>query len=449
MATLTPAGATPNQQPPPPKPGEGLPFHPPFFYGWVILAVCIISTTVSGATSQLFVSIMVKPMTEELGWTRTELAGALTVGVVATALLSPVLGRLVDRHGPRVLMVAASGVVTAGFLAIAAMRNLWQFYAAYVVCRGVAQAALSGVVTGATVTNWFSRKRGRAVGLLATAFQFSTSFMAPIAQFIIVTWSWRWVYALLGGLTLAAVTIPAGVLLRRRPEDVGLHPDGAVEEEAVASPRAGVGSRPEMSFTVREAMRTSSFWLLGMSQLVVMTINGSMTFHLVSYYTDVGISTGVAALCLSLFALSSGWANAVWGYLAERFSEQAIGVVGTLMGGLGMVGLIFLRSDLLAPFITVYYAFTSRGEGSVLSLIVAKHFGRASFGAVSGALQPISYVGLGLGPLLGSVVFDRTGSYLLFLQSLVVLHCLAAVLLAMDRPPKLPPRLAALGGVGR
>ena len=443
MATLTPAGSTPNPEPPRRKPGEGLPFRPPFFYGWVILAVCIISTTISGATSQLFVSIMVKPMTEELGWTRTELAGALLVGVVATALLSPVLGRLADRHGPRWLMVAASVAVTAGFFAIAAMQNLWQFYVAYVVCRGVSQASLSGVVATTTVTNWFSRKRGRAVGLLATAFQFSTSFMAPISQFIIVTWSWRWVYALLGAITVAAVTIPAGLLLRRRPEDVGLHPDGATESASPTTARGALGSNPEMSFTVQEAMRTSSFWLLGAGTFVVMMINGSMTFHLVSYYTDIGISTGVAALCLSLFAISSGWANTIWGYLAERFSERAIGVGGTLLGGLGMVGLIFVRSELLAPFITVYYAFTSRGEGSVLNLIVAKHFGRASFGAVSGALQPIGYVGLGLGPLIGSMIFDSTGSYLLFLQSLVVLHGLAAVLLALDHPPKLPPRLAA------
>jgi len=292
------------------------------------------------------------------------------------------------------------------------------------------------------VTNWFSRKRGRAVGLLATAFQFSTSFMAPISQFIISTWGWRWTYALLGGMTLLLVTLPAAVLLRRRPEDVGLFPDGAASA-AEAAPVRGRADHDDLNFTVREAVRTSSFWLMGLSQFVVMLINGSMTFHLVSYYTDIGIGTGVAALCLSLFAISSGWANAVWGYLAERVNERAIGVAGTLAGALGTLALILNRSELLAPLFTVYYAFTSRGEGSVLNLIVAKHFGRGSFGTISGALQPVGYVGLGMGPLIGSLIFDHTRSYVLFLVGLLVLHVLAAVLLALDHPPKLPPRLLA------
>jgi len=133
------------------------PLWVPFFYGWVIVAVCFVSTFCSGATSQLFTAVMVVPITEELGWSRTEMAGALTLGVFATTALDVVLGPLADRYGPRAIVSLGALVVVAGFLAMAMMQELWHFYAAYVLGRGVAQAAMSGVVTSTAVTNWFLR----------------------------------------------------------------------------------------------------------------------------------------------------------------------------------------------------------------------------------------------------------------------------------------------------
>lgn len=411
-----------------------MPLRLRFYYGWIIVAVCFVSTFFSGATAQLFTSIMVVPITAELGWSRTEMAGALTLGVIATAALDVVLGPLADRVGPRVIVSLGAVVVSAGFFALSGMQNLWHFYAAYVIGRGVAQAAISGVVTSTAVTNWFVRRRGRAMGIMGMAFQFSNTLLIPAAGFIAQRASWRWVYGLLGAGTALCVIAPAAILLRRRPEDVGLLPDG---DAAPGSPGLGAQapSLHEVSFTAREAMRTRAFWLLAAAQFLMAFVSGSLTFNLAPYFTDVGISAGAVALAMSLFALASGFSSTVWGFLSERFSERSLAIVASLLGAVGTAFFVVTRSDLLAVLSSGYYGITARGEGSLLSLIQARYFGRASYGAIRGIMGPIAYISLGVGPLLGSLAFDLYGSYVGFLLALVVYHVLMAGLLVVARPP--------------
>ena len=438
----------------PPKP----PLHVPFYYGWVVLAVCFISTFFAGATSQLFTSIMVVPITEELGWTRTEMAGALTVGVAFTAVLGAVFGPLADRFGPRPLVTSGAFVVAAGFFGLAGMHDLWHFYLAYTVGRAVAQAATSGVVVSTTVTNWFVQRRGRAMGFMGMAFQFSNTLLIPAAQFIGQRSSWRAVYGLLGAGTAFFVIAPAALFLRRRPEDLGLLPDGdhsaaaAPLRHAEPHPRLSVAQPPsavrgaedgpsratDVSFTVREALCTRAFWLLVFAESLVAFVSGSLTFNLVSHFADVGISPAASAGALSFFALTSGFSSTIWGFLSERFSERLMAIVSTLLGGVGVFFLIGVRTDVLAVLLCGYYGVAARGEHSMLTLILARYFGRGSFGAIRGAMGPISYVSLGLGPLVGSMAFDFYGTYAGFLGFLILCHLLTAGLLALARQPKLP-----------
>ena len=423
-------------------PERRAPVRVPFFYGWVIVGVCVVSTVFAGATSQLFASIMVLPITEEMGWSRTQVAGALTIGVVVTAFLGPLLGPLADRYGPRGLMAVGAVIASAGFFGLANLRHLWHFYGSYVVARGVSQAALSGVVTGTAVANWFVRRRGRAMGLTGSAFNLSNTLLIPLAQLLIQRSGWRTVYTLLGLGSLVLVMFPAALLLRRRPEDVGLLPDGA----ASAGPQAaGGGGRavqgpPEVQFTAGEAVRSRAFWLLVAAQFVTVFINGSLTFNMAPHFAAVGIAPAAVAAAVSLFALTSGLSSALWGLLAERFSERILGIVSTLLGAGLVVSLVEGRADLLAVLASGLYGLAARGEGSVLQLIVARYFGRRSYGAITGTLGTLGSVGLGLGPLLGSLAFDRFATYTGFLRGLVLCHLLVAVLLVLALPPRPPAR---------
>jgi MFS family permease len=413
----------------------------PFYYGWVIVAVCFVSASLSGATSQLFMAVMVVPMAAEMGWTRTEASFALTLGVLVTAALSPVLGRLTDRHGPRTLLPIASVVVASGFLGLASLQSIWQYYASYAIGRGVSQASLSGVVSSTAVTNWFRRYRGRAIGIYGIAFPVSNTFMVPLAQLVMSFYGWRAVFIMLGALTLLLV-IPGYWLLRRRPEDVGLLPDGVTtsSEPSHASSRAS----SEHDFTVHEAMHTPTFWFLVVGQFIAVLISGSASFHLFQHYADMGISAAMIGFAIGGYALTNGLSMGLWGYLAERISERALGMISSLIGGVIILGVILNSNEALALLLAALYGFAVRGEGAVFNLIIARYFGRGSFGTISGTLVPIGYVGLGIGPPLGSMMHDASGSYATFLGSLVVCHVLGAVVLFFARAPRLPARLAVL-----
>ena len=442
---MTQASAGPPQREQSRLSASRIPFRVPFFYGWLIVGVTVVAASFAGSTSQLFMSIMVKPMSEEMGWTRTQMAGALTLGVIVTASLGPILGRLTDRYGARALMSLSAIVVSLGFFGLAGLRSLWQFYLTYTVGRGVAQAALGGVVASTTMANWFRRRRGRAMGLIGTSFQVSNTIMIPVAQYIMGRTSWRIVFVLLGLGTALLVVGPAALILRRRPEDVGLLPDGARPDDRPRnSSQESRGQAPgEYSFTPREAARAPAFWFLAVSLFLTFLINGSVTFHLVAYFTDVGISVTVAAAAASLFALASGFSSLFLGVLAERMPERILGIAATMTGAVVMTRILVVRSDIMALVLSGVYGLAARGEGSVLNLIIARYYGRGSFGAISGTLVPLGYVGLGLGPLLGSLFFDATGTYTGFWMAVIVCHLLTAFSLFLARQPRPPAPVPA------
>jgi len=335
-------------------------------------------------------------------------------------------------------MPVAALIVAAGFFGLAALQSIWQYYISYTLGRGVSQASLSGVVSSTAVTNWFRRYRGRAVGIYGTAFPLSNTFLVPLAQLIMGIAGWRAVFTILGVLMLL-VSLPCVWLLRRRPEDLGLQPDGGVTvPEGTSKEHQHL---PEADFTVKEAMHTSTFWFLVVGQFLAVLISGSASFHLFQHYADIGIGPATVAFAISLYALTNGLSMGIWGYLAERISERILGMVSALIGGLIIIGVIVSSADVAVLLLSSLYGFAVRGEGAVFSLIIARYFGRGSFGAISGTLVPIGYVGLGIGPPVGSIMHDVTGSYFSFFVTLAAIHVLGALALFFARPPQLPARL--------
>ncbi|MEK7217006.1 MAG: MFS transporter, partial [Chloroflexota bacterium] len=207
---------------PPPRAAGRLPLRPPFFYGWLVVGVAMVAGFLAAGSSQVFFGVMSRPISDELGWGRTATAGAVTAGTFLGAALTPVAGRLADRHGPRLLMSVGALVVAAGFFGLANVQELWQFYLAYLVTRGVSTLALTGVVPMTAVANWFSRRRGRAAGMITMAFPVANSILASGAQQVMLRGSWRSVFVGVGAAMALSVTPAAAVIMRRQPEDVGL-----------------------------------------------------------------------------------------------------------------------------------------------------------------------------------------------------------------------------------
>jgi MFS family permease len=259
---------------------------PRVFYGWYILGVAMLGAFLAAGTSQLFMSIMLKPLADDLGWSRTATTVAITIGTILGGLLSPFVGRLADRYGPRLLSTLGALILTATYFSLAGMTELWQFYVIYIVGRGLTTSMLSGVVPSTAAANWFRRMRGRALGLIAMCIPLGGSALSFVGQLIIEGPGWRTVFLVFGSTSLVLLVLPAALILRRRPEEMGLLPDGAPSSAGAQTP----GPRPrrgdEFGWTLGEALHTPALWLLGAAATLGSMANTAVGFHQVAYYTD-------------------------------------------------------------------------------------------------------------------------------------------------------------------
>jgi sugar phosphate permease len=384
------------------------------FYGWYVLGVAMVGAFLCGGlTSSVFFSVILKPLTADLGWSRSQVTGAVTLATIASAVMAPAMGILADRYGPRVLAPIGASVVALSLLAIGQLQSLVVFYAAYIVARGFSGSAVTGVVSQTLAANWFRRMRGRSFGLISMSVPLGGSFAALIAQPLVEAHGWRSVFLVFPPIILACFVVPALLVYRRRPEDVGLLPDGDVR--AASAPETGESARAsqalEDSWSLAEAMRTKTLWLLTAGMTIGTLAGGTVSFHLVAYYTDKGMSAGVGALAVSLYALFGAVAALIWGFLVERMSERLLLVAAMTTAGVTLLIMVVVQTAPPALVAAAIYGTAARGEGALVNTMLANYYGRGSYGRIVGFVSPFNSIALGIGPLIASLSFDTTGSY--------------------------------------
>lgn len=426
MTAQAPSGRT--QRPPLPT---------PFFYGWVIVAMLMVATCIAAFSSQNITSLLVQPIIQDLGWSRTEMAAALTVAGLAGALLAPLAGFGVDRYGARVLMPGGALLMAGALLLMSNATSLLEFYLAYMVLRGVGPLTMSGPVAQATVVNWFLKKRGRATGITSMTWQLFVSTFAPMAGLLVQTSGWRSVFSTLSWAALAGA-LPMALLLRRRPEDVGLLPDGEPPDvDAKGTARAGTLGT---GFTLPEAMGTRALWLLAVAQFAASTAVQSASFHWVPHFGQSGFDLVTLAGMISAYTLASAISTGIWGFLAERFNERMLGLITAVWGFSLVLVMSFVTAPLPAYVVVVLFGLTSRGENSVYGLILARYYGRDHYGKIAGIVQPCGVVGAALAPLWGGLAFDVTGHYQVLYLGLACSYVVAFSCLLAAKQPVRPVR---------
>ncbi|MBI2089729.1 MAG: MFS transporter [Deltaproteobacteria bacterium] len=414
----------------------------PIFYGWFIVAVAMLSAFLGAGLNNISMGVVLKPLSQDLGWTRTVTSAAITAGTILGGVLAPFFGRLADRLGPRVLLPA--GAATVGFLALAASHTTepWQFYAAYVPARALVETLLSGVVPVTAVANWFYLRRPRAMGMVLMAVPMGSAVLSLVYQYLILHSGWRSTFLVLGLLLWVLVVIPGALLLRRRPEDMGLVPDGAEPLTAGGSSTAdAMDQEPhaEYSWQLHDALRTSTLWLIIAGFTLWVIASGGIAFHLVAYLTDAGISPALAAGALSLFAVTGALGNFVWGWLAERIDVRRLGALALLLSAMAVVLLMEVRAPLWAYGVAALFGVTARGTSVFSQVILARYFGRRSFGAISGVAEPFMKAGLGLGPLFAALAFDLAGNYRGIFAVFSGMLVVAGFLVFLARRPEISP----------
>jgi sugar phosphate permease len=404
----------------------------PFYYGWAVLASLCCAGFARQGPAVATLSVFVAPLVHDFGWSRTALSGSVSLAGVLAAVVSPMIGPLLDRAGSRALLCVAVLGTGIAMMLLSLTPSLAVFYLLFCFARLNWASPFDLGIYGA-VNTWFVARRPFATSIATLAQMAGLVAMPLIAQAAMLQESWRTGFLAIGAVTLAVGFLPIWLLLARRPEDLGLQPDGA-PVAAAAGGRAGAVA-PEADFSRRQAMRTPAFWLLLAYTMLVYPVQAGISLHQASHLIERGIAPAAAAAIVGSFSAMSGLATILCGLLPRRlpvrYSLATIGAVlaasAVLMPGIATPGEAFVAAAL--------FGFGVGGILTLLPVAWADYFGRANYGAIRGVALSAQVLAQAGGPLLSGALRDLTGDYRTAFDCFAVLAGLSVVAaLAAVRP---------------
>jgi len=395
------------------------------FYGWWVVFATSAILVITGATFFFGFTTLVNPLAAEFGWGRGIIGLAFSLRSELGGIVAPGVGLLVDRLGPRRIILAGVMVVGLGLLWFSRINSLATFYGATLVI-ALGMTACGPAVGAVAIARWFRRRRGRAMALMTAGVGVSGPLVLLLA-WLIDLFGWRNAVTILASAALA-LGIPLALLVRDRPEELGLLVDGEAASAAPPSPA------PAQGLTLREALTGPTFWLLT-SALALSYLGGhAVIVHQMPALIWAGIPKPLAALTVTLFVVTSVLGRLGFGWLADFLDKRRVIATALLFQALGILAFSQVREAWqIAPFLLLF----SLGFGGLAPLrpaIIAEYFGLRSLGAILGISFTIVSLGMVAGPALAGWMFDLTQSYHLAFFTLS-LAALTAVPLALSLPP--------------
>ena len=408
----------------------------PFFYGWVVLGcLCCAGFARQGGATATF-SVFVEPLTREFGWSRTAISGAASLGGVLAALLSPLIGPLLDRRGSRAALCLA--VLGTGFAALllSQVESLGVFYLLFCIARlNWASPFELGIYSA--LNTWFVARRSLANSIATVAQMAGLVAMPMIAQLAMRGGGWRAGWIAIGATVLAVGFLPNWLFLVRRPEDLGLLPDHTAA--AAAARRTRRTTEPvEITFSRRQAVRTAAFWLLLSYTVLVYPVQAGVSLHQAANLVEHGVSPTMAATTVSLFSLMSGVASAACGTLPRSWPlryPMALAGIFLTAGCLAMIGIASPAQGVAGA---VLFGLGIGGMLTLLPIAWADYFGRAHYGAIRGLALSAQVLAQASGPLLSGALHDWTGNYTRSLEIFAALSFFSVLAALAARRPRLP-----------
>ncbi|MFC1945570.1 MFS transporter [Chloroflexota bacterium] len=398
---------------------------PRLYYGYVVVAAGLVAGIFILAP---FISIGVffKPISGDLGWLRATTSVASSIAMLVQGILSIFSGRITDRYGPRVVLVAAALLIGGGNLLLSQMSELWQFYIFYGVMVGGA-AVTAEIPLMATVSRWFVRKRGMMAGITKMGGGLGIMLGPLVSSLLIANYGWRDAYLYTAIICFLGI-IAGTVFLRHDPADMGLLPDGDVQP-----PEADV-SAPARGYSVRDAIGTRQFWTCSFAWLLLMFCVQVVVVHLVNHVTDMNISATIGAAVISVIGICSLVGRVGLASLGDRIGPKwaYLMAIGLLVSALVAV---LLASDVWAFYIFAVIYGVAHGAFFVLMVpILAGLFGVASLGGIYGWVFFIGTLGGLAGPIAAGWIYDVTGTYRYAFLLMLVFSLVAALLMFSLRP---------------
>jgi MFS family permease len=411
----------------------------PFFYGWIIVVVTFVTMAI-GVNARTAFSLFFPPIIDEFGWERGVTAGAFSFGFLVSGAMSPLIGRLMDRAGPRAVMELGVALMGGGMLLAPLTSEPWHLYLTIGVMVGAGSVCLGYSGQSLFLPNWFNRRRGLAMGLAFAGVGIGSMTLLPWVQHMIEQTGWRTACTAMGILVLV-VLAPINLLLRKRPDDIGLQPDGDAAPSASVKPVSYVVDTDwaGIDWTLSRAIRTARFWWVATGYFGGLYIWYAVQVHQTKYLLDIGFSPSVAVWALGAVSLLGIPGQIVLGHVSDRVGREWVWAASCLGFAICFAALIALAKfpTLLLVYVMVLaqgalgYGLTSIMGAVVLEIFQGKHFG-----SIFGTIMLTALAGGAAGPWATGLLHDLSGSYTLAFAIGIGVSGLSAVAIWLASPGK-------------
>jgi len=400
--------ATPDAKPRPPIP---LPFH----YGWLIVAVTFFASF-NGAGIRVVPTVLIHPLEADFGWARSAITFGISINLLLYGVAAPIVGWILDKYGPRKVMLTSLTLLSTGLLCTTLVSQLWQFWLTWGVMVGLGAGGMSGVLSASVAHRWFNARRGLAVGLLSSGSSTGQIVFIPFMLAIIAFMGWRSGSYILVGCTATAVVL-VWLLMRDKPEDVGLEPysEGPTSEPAAAARHAGKAEEAKPAgpvMGIRDAIKTPTFWLLcGVFSICGGTANGLIGTHLIPHALENGFDKVTVGTAVTIMGTMNIVGTLFSGWLADRVDPRKLIAAVFTLRGLSLFYLTLVDNTTGLIFFTVVYGLDWFATVPPVVMIAGRTFGKQSIGRIYGWIFLAHQVGGFAMANGGGLLYDYVGNY--------------------------------------
>jgi MFS family permease len=404
----------------------------PHFSGWTMLGIGAFTLFLSASAQTYGFSVFIDPMLAEFGWSRSLISSTYTIATLFSAGVVFMGGNLIDRFGHRRVMAITAVLYAIALLVMGSVINPFTLLLGFTLLRSTGSSVLT--LTGRTlVSQWFVRRRGRAVSIINLGKMAGMGIVPAVNAVLVTQFGWRDAWRV--NALIVATLVPLAILfVHSRPEDVGQFPDGIRPDPPTRATGTPSSAETE-SWTVRQAMRTRTMWLLLSASVVPAMLTNGISFHQISMLTEQGLSSTSAATTFAIESIVAVPMTLLAGWFADRFGPRLALALGQILLATAMVWLTIVDSTGTAIVFGVLKGLTTGTWILASEVAWPAYFGRRHLGSLLGMSFGVSFIGVAIGPLPFGLIYDATGSYDPAIWGLVVLPVLTTWAALTARSP--------------
>ena len=412
-----------NEEDPPPRKSQGE-YRSGIFYGWWIVAVSTLASTIQSAFFNIGAQALVLPIIREFETTRTAVSVAFSLRRLEGGLTGPLEGYLIHWMGPRPYMVTGWIIFGLGFIAIGLCQNIYQFYGAFLmVTLGQSVAGFLPIVT--VLVNWFDKWRGRAIAIYQLGGSIG-ALLVPVFAWSILNLGWRETTIGVGFLVIV-LGVPIALMMHAHPEDYGYLPDGAQPGEEIDN--GNDAQDVYVNESILNALKSRNFWFLGFAHSAGITAWGALQVHQIPALVDIGMPELAAAGIVSYTLVISAFGRLAGGFLGDFLGTKKITAAAFIFQGIAVMILAFADTNAEVMIFATIFGIAFGTRGTLMTVLRAEVFGRQNFSRLAGLMDPVSSLSVLIAPIFAGIIFDTSGSYQFAFLVLAVVNALGALLL--------------------